>query len=97
MPIETRPWDIADSLDRGARIALYLEAVFEDGDAALIAAALGDVARARGMSEVAKSAGLSRESLYRALGPNGNPEFGTIPRVVKALGARLTAVPVSGR
>jgi probable addiction module antidote protein len=97
MPIETRPWDIADSLDSEARIAAYLEAVFEDGDPRLISAALGDIARARGMSDIAKATGLSRESLYRALGPNGNPEFGTILRVVKALGLRLTAVPASAR
>jgi probable addiction module antidote protein len=69
----------------------YLEAALEDGDAAVIAAALGDVARARGMTDVARKAGLGRESLYKALSPGGNPELSTILRVLKALGLRLRA------
>lgn len=93
MPVETRKWDIVDHLDTDERIALYLEAVFEDGDPTLIAAAIGDVARARGMSQVAKDAGLSRENLYRALSEGGNPEFATILKVIRAMGYDLTIVP----
>lgn len=73
-------------------MAAYLEAALEDGDPALVAAALGDIARAKGMSEVARQAGLGRESLYKALSPDGNPEFSTVLKVVKALGMRLHAV-----
>ena len=71
----------------------YLEAALEDGDAAVIAAALGDVARAKGMTKVARKAGLGRESLYKALSPNGNPEFATVLRVIEALGLKLHAAP----
>jgi probable addiction module antidote protein len=93
MTLETMAYDTADYLTTDEEIAAYLDAVFEDGDPALVAHALGVVARAKGMSEVAQSAGLSRESLYRALSPNGNPEFGTVLRVMKALGLRLSAIP----
>ncbi len=72
-------------------MALYLEACFAEGDAALIAAALGDIARARGMSQVARDTGLSRESLYRALSGEGNPEFSTVMKVINAMGLRLHA------
>jgi len=93
MPVETKKWDVADHLDTDERIALYLEAVFEDGDPTLIAAAIGDVARARGMSQVAKDTGLSRENLYRALSEDGNPEFATVLKVIRAIGYDLTIVP----
>ena len=86
MTLETRPWDASEHLDSDETIAAYLEAVFEDGDPALITAALGDVAKARGMTDVARKAGLSRESLYRALSKDGNPEFATVLKVVRALG-----------
>ncbi len=95
MTLETARYDTADYLDSPEAIAAYIEAVFEDGDPALIAHALGVVARARGMSQVARDAGLSRESLYRALGSGGNPEFATVVRVLKALGLRLAAVPAT--
>ncbi|WP_117194221.1 addiction module antidote protein [Rhizobium terrae] len=95
MAVETRKWDIIDHLDSDERIALFLEAVFEEGNPADIAAAIGDVARARGMSQVAKDAGLSRENLYRALSEGGNPEFATILRVIRAIGYDLTVVPHS--
>ena len=72
-------------------MAAYLEAALEENDPALIAAALGDIARAKGMSDVAREAGLGRESLYKALSPDGNPEFSTVLKVVKALGLRLHA------
>jgi probable addiction module antidote protein len=87
--IKTFPWDAADYLKSDEDIAYYLEAVFEDGDPALIAAALGDVARAKGMSKVAQDAGLGRESLYKALSKDGNPEFATVLKVLHALGLKI--------
>jgi probable addiction module antidote protein len=87
--IRTKPWDAADYLETGEDMAAYLEAAFEDGDPALIAAALGDIARARGMTQIAREAGLGRESLYKALSPEGNPEFATVLKVMRALGLRL--------
>jgi probable addiction module antidote protein len=89
----TRAWDAADYLDRPEDIAAYLEAALEEGDPRLIAAALGDVARSRGMTRLAEEAGLGRESLYKALSRNGNPGFATVIRVFRALGVRLRAVP----
>ena len=73
-------------------MAGYLAAALEDGDAPLVVAALGDIARAKGMTRIARSAGLGRESLYKALSTEGNPEFATILRVVRALGLRLDVV-----
>lgn len=93
MTIETSRWDIVDHLDSDEKIALFLEAIFEEGDPAVIAGAIGEVARARGMSQVAKDAGLSRENLYRALSEGGNPEFATILKVIRAIGYDLTVVP----
>ena len=92
--IKTRAWDAAEHLKDDADIAAYLNAAFEDGDPALIAAALGDIARAKGMSAVARSAGLGRESLYKALSPDGRPELATVMKVVQALGLKLTAAQV---
>ena len=85
----TTTWDAADYLKSDEDIAQYLEAVFEDGDPALVAAALGDVARAKGMSQVAREAGLGRESLYKALSSGGNPEFATVLKVIRALGLKI--------
>jgi probable addiction module antidote protein len=93
MAIKTQKWDVTEHLGTEEKIALYLEAVFEDGDPATIAAAIGDVARARGMSQIAKDAGLSRESLYRSLSLDGNPEFATIIKVIKAIGFDITVTP----
>jgi probable addiction module antidote protein len=87
--IKTLPWDSAAYLKSDEDIAHYLEAVFEDGDPNLVAAALGDVARAKGMAQIAKAAGLGRESLYKALSPEGNPEFSTVLKVMRALGLKL--------
>ena len=86
---KTIPWDPVEYLKTDQHIADYLDAVFEDGDPALITAALGDVARSKGMSQVAQVAGLGRESLYKALSPEGNPEFGTVLKVIRALGLKL--------
>ena len=94
--IQTRPWDAADYLETDEDIVAYLEAAFEDGDPGLIAAALGDIAKVRGMAKIAAQAGLGRESLYKALSPNGNPEFATVLKVMQALGLRLHASPASG-
>jgi probable addiction module antidote protein len=92
---KTTPWDPASHLASDDDMAAYLEAALEDGDAAVVAAALGDIARAKGMTQVARDAGLGRESLYRSLSPNGNPELATVLRVVSALGLQLHAAPAS--
>lgn len=91
----TTTWDPADHLKSEEDMAAYLEAALEEGDFNLVAAALGDIARAKGMSQVAREAGLGRESLYKALSPAGNPEFATILKVVAALGLQLHASPAS--
>jgi probable addiction module antidote protein len=91
--VKTRPFDPAEYLDDPEAIAAYMSDALESDDPAFVADALGVVARARGMSEVAREAGVSRESLYRALSAEGNPEFATVLRVVRALGLRLSAVP----
>ncbi len=88
---KTKPWDAAEHLETEEDMAAYLEAALDDGDPALVAAALGDIARAKGMSEIARETGLGRESLYKALSPEGNPEFATVLKVVRALGLRLHA------
>jgi len=85
----THPWDITRYLESDEDIAAYLDAALEQDDPALLAAALGDVARARGMTQIARETGLGRESLYKALSSNGNPEFGTVQKVVRSLGLRL--------
>ena len=88
--IKLKPFDPAKYLDDDDAIAAYIEEAIEIGDPAFIADALGVVARAKGMAQIAKDAGLSRESLYKALSADGNPEFGTILKVMKALGLRLS-------
>ena len=87
--VGTTPWDAVDHLKSQADIVAYLEAALEDGDPTLVAAVLGDIARAKGMTEVAEAAGLGRESLYKALSPGGNPQFATILKVIKVLGMEL--------
>jgi probable addiction module antidote protein len=87
--LKTIPWDSAVYLKTNEDIADYLEAVFEDGDPALVAHALGVVARAKGMAKIARAAGLGRESLYKALSPDGNPELTTVLKVMRALGLKL--------
>ena len=84
-------WDSAEHLKSDEEIVAYLEAVLEEDDPALFTHALGVVARARGMTQLARDTGISREGLYKALSPQGNPEFGTIMKVVRALGVRLHA------
>ena len=90
---KTVPYDVAEQLRTPDEMAAYLDAWLADApdDAAGIARALGDIARAKGMSQVARDTGLSRESLYKALSDSGNPSFATILKVAKALGLRLHA------
>jgi probable addiction module antidote protein len=90
MATKTKRWDASEYLYSPEAIAEYLEAVFEDGDPSLIAAALGDVARAMGMSQLASQAGVTREALYKALSPDGDPRLSTFLGVMKALGIKLT-------
>ena len=94
----TTRYDVADHLRTPKEMAAYLEACFEeaDGDAAFIAKAIGDIARAKGMAQVARDAGLSRESLYKALSGERSPGFDTILKVVEALGLRLHAEASEG-
>jgi len=96
MPKTTR-FDAADYLDTEERQVAYITAALETGDADFVRDALGIVARARGMGEIAKNAGLNRESLYKALGENGNPGFATVMRIVRALGLTLFARPATAR
>jgi probable addiction module antidote protein len=91
MKIETRPFDSALVLDAPEAIEAYLADAFESEDAAVIAQALGVVARAKGMSQLAEHTGLSRQALYKALNTEGNPEFSTILKVAHALGFKLSA------
>jgi probable addiction module antidote protein len=90
-PLKINPWDSAELLDSSEAIAAYVEAAFEDGDPSVIAHALGVVARARGMSQLAKDAGLSRDAMYKAFQPDGNPTLQTLTSVMKALGMKLSA------
>jgi probable addiction module antidote protein len=84
-------FDPVQYLDNEESIAAYLTGILEANDAALLASALGDIARARGMTEIAKAAGITREALYKALRPDSAPRFDTISRVCTALGVRLVA------
>lgn len=87
-------FDAAEYLDDERAIAAYLTAILEENDPALLTAALGDVARARGMTEIAKASGLTREALYRALRADAQPRFETVSRVCAALGVKLVAEPI---
>jgi probable addiction module antidote protein len=91
---ELVPFDAAKYLTNDEAVAEYMNAVLESEDLDLLLLALGDVARARGMAQVAKNAGLGRESLYKALAPGAKPRFDTVLKVTRALGVRLTAHPV---
>ena len=92
---ELPEFDPAKYLDNEESVAVYLTGILEANDAALLASALGDIARARGMTEIAKAAGITREALYRALRPDSAPRFETINRVCAALGVRLVAQPIA--
>ncbi len=90
-------WDAADDLKTEADMAAYFAICLEEdpGDGSLIRAALGDIARARGMTQLARDTGLAREGLYKALSAEGNPEFSTVMKVIKALGLKLYAEPAA--
>jgi probable addiction module antidote protein len=89
------PYDTADYLETEEDIAAYLNAVLEENDPSLLAAALGDIARARNMTQLAKTVGMSREGLYKALSGTGNPAYATISKVANALGLRIKIEPLS--
>ncbi len=89
---ELPEFDASQFLDSDASIAAYLNDILQTNDSALLASALGDIARARGMADIARAAGLSREALYKALRPQAQPRFETVQRVCTALGVRLVAV-----
>ncbi|MCP9850760.1 addiction module antidote protein [Cyanobium sp. Morenito 9A2] len=93
METKTAPYDVAEFLETPEEMAAYLEACIQesDGDAAFIAKALGDIARAKGMTQVARESGLSRESLYKALSGDRSPSFDKILKVISALGLQLSA------
>jgi probable addiction module antidote protein len=97
--IRVRPFDAADYIETPEDVALFLEAAFEEAfeadDPAIVATALGNIARSKGMAAIAEETGFNRESLYRALSADGNPTLGTMQGVLKALGLRLAAVPVT--
>lgn len=95
MPLETTLWDPAERLTTPESEFAYLEAAFEDGSPALIAAVIGDIARSRGMAQIARDAGLSRETMDKAFRPHGNPTLETLANVTKALGYRLTITSVT--
>ena len=88
---KTRPWDVIEHLETDEDMAAYLEAALQENDPSLVAAALGDIARAKGMTLIARETGLGRESLYKALSAEGNPEFATVLKVVRSLGLSLHA------
>jgi probable addiction module antidote protein len=89
-PVKTTVWDPADYLETREQISAYLDDIFKSGDPDLILTAIGDVARARGMSKIADDAGRSRESLYKSLSQGGNPSFETVLKVLASLGFRLS-------
>ena len=95
MPLETSKFDIQDHLKTPEDRAAYLEAAFEEGDTVFITHALNDVARAIGMTDVAKAAGVTREGLYKALSAKGDPKLSTLLGVTRALGVRLSVEPVA--
>jgi probable addiction module antidote protein len=93
--ITTTPFDVADYLDSEEMIAEYLSVILEEDDPDLFIRALGDIARARGMTQIAKETGLGRESLYKALKSGSNLRYQTVQKVLKALGIKLTAEPMN--
>ena len=94
MALKTAAFDSAKYLTDNEAVAAYLSDMMEDGDASVLATALGNIARARGMAQIAQDAGIGREALYKALRPGAQPRFDTISRVCSALGVRLVALPV---
>ncbi len=95
--MKTRPFDASSHLADETDVAAYLQAAMEEGDPALLAAALGDIAKARGMAQLARDTGLSRESLYKSLSGERAPSSDTLFKVIQAMGFRLTLQPVDAR
>ena len=93
MVVNVTTWDASEYLETEEDIAAYLNAVIDEGDPALLQAALGDIAKARGMTSIARDIGVSRESLYKSLSANGNPSFQTISKVLRALGLQMRFTP----
>jgi probable addiction module antidote protein len=87
--VEVRKWDTAEFLESDEDIAAYLNAVLEEDDPALLNVALGNVARAKGMTQLAKETGITRDGLYKALSPDGNPSFTTVQKILKAFKLRF--------
>ena len=94
-PVKTTVWDPAEYLETEEQIAVYLEDIFKSADPDLIIAAIGDVARARGMSKIANAANRGRESLYKSFSQGGNPSFETVMKVLSSLGFELRPTPIS--
>ena len=94
MAVNTSKWDASDYLESEEDIAEYLNAVIEENDPTLLQEALGDIARARGMTSIARETGAGRESLYKSLSASGNPSFATITKVLAALGLKITITPI---
>ena len=92
--ITTSLWDASEHLETDEDMVMYFEAALEDGNPALISAVLGDIARAKGMSQIAEKTGLGRTSLYKALSPEGHPDFATVLKVINALDIKLQAISV---
>ena len=90
MATETKPWDVTEILDSPDKIAAYLDAALEENDPVFFSKALGDAARAIGMTKIAGDAGITREALYKALSERGNPTLDTLFKVMKALGVRMS-------
>ena len=88
-------WDASEYLETEEDMAAYLNAALEDGDTSVVAAALGDIARAKGMTQLSKETGITRDGLYKALSPTGNPSFDTVQKVIRAFGLKLNVAAVS--
>jgi probable addiction module antidote protein len=95
--LTVREFDMAEYLDSPEAIAVFLNEILEENNPALLASALGDIARAKGMTDIAKSTGITREALYKALRPDSAPRFDTLNKVISALGVRLVAEPVPAK
>lgn len=93
MAVTLKRWDASEYLESTEDMLAYLDEAARVGDPAVLQAALGDIAKAKGMAEVARAAGVGRESLYKSLSPTGNPSFQTVARVIEALGGQLTVTP----
>ncbi len=92
MKITTKKWDTSEYLDSPEMIQEYLKVAFEDGDSEQLIIAIGNIAKAKGMTEIAKKTNLNRQNLYKALSPNGSPQFETVKKVIEALGCKLAIV-----